>query len=552
MLELTEEDALQRLRAQDPAALSWLIGRYNRYVASIVCAVLGARCRPQDAEELTADVFYSVFRRAEAISPGKLQAYLGAAARNRAKDFLRKQAPIEADLDTVTLPDGANAPEQELLRRERQGGNRGNVPGRPGNLPSLLLLLTARAGNCAGNGADARRSAHQALARQSRTQKNSTTGGCRMDVKITDLLDDFEDGWLPLPAPKHPTHTQTERLVKQRLGVSRRWMRPARKALLAAAISLPLALGVLAGALSLLQRSRIDLGVDNPDAIAEYSEYDAAEQNTAGAQLLSSFCAGKRLIAYISVPDVTAEMNSAYRTAMDTYGMSLWSCRAKPYSVWAKQLSYDEAAQTALLRVELRADEALAPGEVTVELCFDSQENGRETTGALVDTVAVPIAPSASLQATPELTLSSSFLEADAAVQTLALDAGTLRVTLQAPRLNDYLAARGEGALDALVKGYFGQDTEHPTELDAQVAYRRSWNRALNEAFTNAVILYTDGTEDDLAALFENEQSFFSPALVETLESAGIYSFEAALKRPVSLPAVRAIRILDVEIPLNK
>ena len=37
-----------------------------------------------------------------------------------------------------------------------------------------------------------------------------------MDVKITDLLDDFEDGWLPLPAPKHPTHTQTERLVKQR------------------------------------------------------------------------------------------------------------------------------------------------------------------------------------------------------------------------------------------------------------------------------------------------------------------------------------------------
>ena len=195
-----------------------------------------------------------------------------------------------------------------------------------------------------------------------------------MDVKITDLLDDFEDGWLPLPAPKHPTHTQTERLVKQRLGVSRRWMRPARKALLAAAISLLLALGVLAGALSLLQRSRIDLGVDNPDAIAEYSEYDAAEQNTAGAQLLSSFCAGKRLIAYISVPDVTAEMNSAYRTAMDTYGMSLWSCRAKPYSVWAKQLSYDEAAQTALLRVELRADEALAPGEVMVELCFDSRK----------------------------------------------------------------------------------------------------------------------------------------------------------------------------------
>lgn len=56
------------------------IGQYNRYVASIIRAVLGKTCREEDAEELTADVFYSVFRRAGSISAGKLQAYLGAAA----------------------------------------------------------------------------------------------------------------------------------------------------------------------------------------------------------------------------------------------------------------------------------------------------------------------------------------------------------------------------------------------------------------------------------------------------------------------------------------
>ena len=118
---MTEEEALQRLRAQDTAVLHWLIGQYNRYVASIIRAVLGKTCREEDAEELTADVFYSVFRRAGSISPGKLQAYLGAAARNRAKDFLRKQKPLEADLDELTLPDGeGTAPEAELLRRERQ------------------------------------------------------------------------------------------------------------------------------------------------------------------------------------------------------------------------------------------------------------------------------------------------------------------------------------------------------------------------------------------------------------------------------------------------
>ena len=121
MRDLPEEAALSRLRAQDPTALHWLIWRYNRYVATVIRAVLGKTCREQDVEELTADVFYSVFRRAGSISPGKLQAYLGAAARNRAKDFLRKQKPLEADLDELTLPDGeGTAPEAELLRRERQ------------------------------------------------------------------------------------------------------------------------------------------------------------------------------------------------------------------------------------------------------------------------------------------------------------------------------------------------------------------------------------------------------------------------------------------------
>ena len=58
MRDLSEEEALSRLRAQDPTALHWLIGQYNRYVASIIRAVLGKTCREEDAEELTADVFY--------------------------------------------------------------------------------------------------------------------------------------------------------------------------------------------------------------------------------------------------------------------------------------------------------------------------------------------------------------------------------------------------------------------------------------------------------------------------------------------------------------
>lgn len=117
---MTDEQALRLLQKQDTQALHWMITRYHRYVSAVICMVLGAGCRTQDAEELAADVFYSVFSHAAGISPGKLRAYLGATARNKAKAFLRRQQPLQADLDELTLPDTADSPESDLLRRERQ------------------------------------------------------------------------------------------------------------------------------------------------------------------------------------------------------------------------------------------------------------------------------------------------------------------------------------------------------------------------------------------------------------------------------------------------
>lgn len=373
-----------------------------------------------------------------------------------------------------------------------------------------------------------------------------------MRVKLTDLLDDLELGpeLLPLLDTKRPTCTRTEQLVWKRLPLSRRCVRSARRTLLAAVIAALLSLAAVAGVLGLLELSRADLGVTQPEKIPEYTEYETAASQNGGARLVSSFCAGKRLIAYVDVPDVTAEMNRAYQAAMDTYGLSLWSCRAKPYSVWAEALIYDEVLQTALLRVEIYTYEALEPGEVTIELCFDSQENGHETAGEVFATVTVPVLPSEALQAAPELSVPSDFLKASAVMQTLALDAGTLRVTLQAPALETYLSKRADGALELLVQDYFGQNMENPTQLDAQVAYRRSWNSALNELFEDAAIQFTDGTQTPLSALFENSACFFSVSLPETRDELGLYTFEAALASPISLQDVTAIEIAGQEILL--
>ena len=378
-----------------------------------------------------------------------------------------------------------------------------------------------------------------------------------MNIRITDLLDSYVPGEFPFADARQPSARRTEQLVFQKLGLQRHTRRPMRRILLAAACTAILAAAALAGALGLRQLSRADLGVTDPAAIPEYTEYEApdASDPAAGVSLISSFCAGKRLIAYAQVPHVTQDMADTYRAAWDTYELSLWSCRAKPYSIWAEQLSYDAASQTALIRIELDADEPLSPGEISVELCFDTLEDGPDaaktgltTAGPVFAAFKLPVSPSNALYAAPELAVSSDFLGESAVLQALSLDAGTLHVTLQTPTLECYLAERGDGSMQALVSGYFGGSGGTPDLLDAQVAYRRSWNQAVNALFADAKLLLADGTEQPLSALFQNQACFFSPAPESTQEEAGIYALEAALSAPVSLETIRAISVSGQEI----
>ena len=378
-----------------------------------------------------------------------------------------------------------------------------------------------------------------------------------MNIRMTDLLDDYAPDELPFPQTSRPTARRTTQLVLQRLGAKPRTTHPVRRVVLAAACIALLAAAVLAGALGLRQLARADLGVADPSAIPEYTEYEQAG-SSAGVTLVSSFCAGRRLIAYVEVPNVTKDMAETYAFAWDTYGASLWSCRARPYSVWAEQLSYDEKTQTALLRVELNADEELPSGEISVELCFDILEDGPDaaqtgatTAGPVFAVFQLPVSPSKALSAAPELAVSSDFLEETAVLQELSLDAGTLHVTLQAPALDAYLAARGDGSLETLVNGYFGE-SEAPDLLDAQVAYRRSWNSAVNELFADAQLVLSNGTKQPLSEVIQNEACAFSPALDSTREDAGVFAFAAELSSPISLESVCAIELAGQTISLSQ
>ena len=115
---MDEKQAIRRLKAGDESALSWLIDRYAAYVTTIIHNILGPAASQSDGEEVASEVFYALWLQADQVREDKLKPYLGAIARNKARERLRKQGrdlPLEDDLLILAPED----PERELVEREQ-------------------------------------------------------------------------------------------------------------------------------------------------------------------------------------------------------------------------------------------------------------------------------------------------------------------------------------------------------------------------------------------------------------------------------------------------
>ncbi len=128
---MTEEKLLSRLRQGDTKALEILIDRYNAYVCSIVTMILDRRAEKEDVEELVSDVFLSIWNHANALRPGKVKLYIGAAARNTAKSFLRKSQTLSMDQDELIALTDETTPENQFLKQEQQKLIRAAILGMP-------------------------------------------------------------------------------------------------------------------------------------------------------------------------------------------------------------------------------------------------------------------------------------------------------------------------------------------------------------------------------------------------------------------------------------
>ena len=178
---MREETILRKIRSGDPAGLEALMERYLPYVSTVVWNILRGAMAREDGEEVVSDVFLAAWRQGPDLRPGEVKAWLGAVARNKAKNRLRqagRDLPLEED--ALELPGPDDPP-----RGVRAGGGAaagapgGGLPARPGpgGLYPPLLLRPDGGGDRGPDGNEPVHGENQAPAGPDEAEKHFDKGG---------------------------------------------------------------------------------------------------------------------------------------------------------------------------------------------------------------------------------------------------------------------------------------------------------------------------------------------------------------------------------------
>ena len=98
-----DKHLIHALKNDDTAALSQIIDKYTNYVATVVYNQLGAFASPEDTEELTANVFVSLWEHRARLKTPHLRGWLAATARNEARRHLRSKKLLTVSPEDAVL-----------------------------------------------------------------------------------------------------------------------------------------------------------------------------------------------------------------------------------------------------------------------------------------------------------------------------------------------------------------------------------------------------------------------------------------------------------------
>lgn len=382
-------------------------------------------------------------------------------------------------------------------------------------------------------------------------------------MKITDLLDDYYDDSVKLPECSAPSDRAVLERTKQKLGISRKKRRLPKGILIAAVLTL--ALSITAGAVgyTVWDAARKDAGLENGQSIPEYTEYHDSDQTVsaepaenlvegAELQLVSTLGSGSDLSIYMTAAPVTQEQAdrlSERNQGLDTF--ATWDLAVKTdrnvemdgMICGAKQLEYDPETETALICGSIHGDFLSQVTELTVTVDYFYQSDGN-TEVINYGSLTVPLTMSEELVFQPETALDNFFVDAWGTVAQVTVYASYISFRLNLEPFHDWCSRTGDDAWFRMGDAYWGyydeaageeRRTEY-TELDAQVAYRRSWEVALSDLISADSYL----TLQDGSVIFLSDLQIISAE--DDLE-AGDYTEDFELPNAVKLAEVGSLTL---------
>ena len=132
-----DDELLKAVKNGSEDALGALIEKYSPYIHTIVWNIVRHKLCEQDAEQLTAEVFFKLWSSAASIREGSVKAYLARIARNSAIDAVRRAKPLLPLADTVAVP--VEGPETEAVKRAEYAALKRALDGLPEPDRSLFI-----------------------------------------------------------------------------------------------------------------------------------------------------------------------------------------------------------------------------------------------------------------------------------------------------------------------------------------------------------------------------------------------------------------------------
>ena len=388
-----------------------------------------------------------------------------------------------------------------------------------------------------------------------------------MKRDIFDLLDDYREERLDLegaaPFSTRRIRMRTMSMLKVREDKRRAQRRSQllKGLLVAAVVGTLCCVTAFAVINSLREIARTDMGVSTTEPVPEWSEYETTGgvtgESEPRAELTAALCAGERVYAYLEAGPVSEDVAAALAENATEYewwpsGITLSTC-----SILLEQMGYDQASQTALVKISLRSQELEEVEEIgfTLQLRHDGQTE--QTYGAVVipitegqtiscevDIPVVNTTDDLAANLHPEDVPLLSDYEMEGRLTRLSVAVGHLEVVLEAPDATEWLAASGAGQIQGNSRGL-------PPEIQEgflRSLYLKSWSEGVNEVLEGMTLHRWDGTSVSVEDLpREGSGGWRATENTSALMYDGTQRYQFVLSQALDLSTIRSVTVGDME-----